>query len=54
MPCVPLEVHIAKHQPSLHTQRKRQAVAAVYESKPMPGDHPTVKGEERAGWNVGS
>ena len=34
------------------TERRRQAVEAVYESKPMPQDH-KVPGREAAGWNMG-
>lgn len=34
------------------TERKRQAVEAVYESKPMPQDH-KVPEQQGAGWNLG-
>ena len=35
-------------------QRRRQAVEAVYEAKPMPGDHRVPGDESAAGWHLGS
>lgn len=35
------------------SERRRQAVEAVYESKPMPQDHRVPGDEQGAGWNLG-
>jgi hypothetical protein len=34
------------------SERRRQAVEAVYEAKPMPKDH-QVPDDQKAGWNLG-
>ena len=35
------------------TERRRQAVEAVYESKPMPQDHEVPGEQQGAGWHLG-
>ena len=34
------------------SERRRQAVEAVYEAKPMPQDH-QVPDDQKTGWNLG-
>jgi len=35
------------------SERKRQAVDAVYEARPVSTDHKTPADQQSAGWNVG-
>lgn len=35
------------------SERRRQAVEAVYESRPVPQDHKAPGDMQGAGWNVG-
>lgn len=35
------------------SERRRQAVEAVYESRPVPKDHKVPGEEQGAGWNLG-
>lgn len=35
------------------SDRRRQAVEAVYEARPVPKDHKVPGEEQGAGWNVG-
>jgi hypothetical protein len=36
------------------TERRRQAVEAVYETRPVPSDHKVPGGEQAGHWGLGS
>lgn len=36
-----------------YTERRREAVEAVYESRPMAADHKLPADQQGSGWNVG-
>ena len=36
-----------------YSERRRQAVEAVYEARPVPKDHKIPGEEQGAGWNLG-
>lgn len=35
------------------SERRREAVTAVYETRAVPKDHTVPSGEQGAGWNIG-